>query len=33
MLIEPVRTEGKDEKKKLSEYREALGEIKWLPLP
>lgn len=25
MLIEPVRTEGKDEKKKLSEYREALG--------
>lgn len=28
MLIEPVRTEGKDEKKKLSEYREALGKDK-----
>ena len=28
MLIEPVKVEGKDEKRKLSEYREALGEDK-----
>lgn len=28
VLIEPVKTEGKDEKKKLSEYRESLGDDK-----